>query len=74
MRKMIEQLPPKMAKPFGEQLDSIIEALKNRGDIIRESIGDSLDDARLAVNVLEFDLQATRRERDELQSRLDDLS
>lgn len=74
MRKMIGELPPPLAKPFNEQLDAITQALKNRSDIIRETIGDSLDDARLSVNMLEFDLQATRRERDELQSRLDDLS
>jgi len=71
MRRMIEQLPPDLATSLNGQLDSIIEAIKNRFKIVRDNIENNLDDAVLAVKMLEFDLQATKNERDTLQERLD---
>jgi hypothetical protein len=48
--------------------------MQNRFKIVYDTIKNPLDDVRLAVNTLEFDLQATKKERDQLQNELDDLS
>jgi hypothetical protein len=72
MRQMIKQLPPNLAEHFDGQLNSIIDAVKNRFEIVKSNITDNLDDATLAIKMLEFDLQATKKERDDLQERLDD--
>jgi hypothetical protein len=73
LRKMISQLPNDVTEHLDEQVDTVVEAIKARFDIVRKSIKDNLDDATLAVKMLEFDLQATKQERDALQDRLDDL-
>lgn len=72
MRQMIAQLPQDISNPLNGQLDSIVEAIKGRFKIVRENINDGLDDARMAVQALEFDLHATRNERDYFKNLLDD--
>lgn len=74
LRLMISELPPKVAEPLHGQVDSTITAMQNRFKIVYDTIKNPLDDVRLAVNTLEFDLQATKKERDQLQNELDDLS
>jgi hypothetical protein len=70
MRKMIGELPPDLAKLFENQLDEIVKALENRFAIVKSTVGDHVSDARLAILNMEFDLHATRNERDELKKRL----
>ena len=70
MRKMMGELPPDLAKIFENQLDEIVKAIENRFNIIKSVVGDRVSDARLAILNMEFDLHATKNERDELRKRL----
>ncbi len=74
LRRMVEQLPPKMAIPFNAQINSILESIKQRDETARKRIEAHLSDCRLAIQYMQFDIGATRRERDALQERLNELS
>lgn len=71
MKEMIEQLPPRVQVPFLKQLDSIVVASDNREKLLREMIVEQLSDVELAIKALDFDLVATRQERDHYKSLLD---
>jgi hypothetical protein len=74
LRQMIGCLSGHPRTLLLEQLDKVIEALTSRNHALTEAIHTQVDDVILEVKALEFDLEATRRERDSLQQRLDDLS
>ncbi len=67
LRRMVQQLPEDLSKTFESQLDSVVSAYNNRMQYLQDLVKDNLDDARLAVLSMQFDLEATRRERDELK-------
>lgn len=67
--RMIEQLPPELAKSFRDQLKNLSEALlrflaevMQRDAIIKEMV----EQQRLNTAYITFDLEATKRERDAL--------
>ena len=67
LRRMIQQLPEDLSKTFEDQLNSVVLAYNDRMRILQSLVGTNLDDARLAILNIQFDLEATRRERDELR-------
>ena len=69
LRRMIQQLPDDLSKTFEGQLDSVVVAYNNRMQMLQNLVGTNLDDARLAILNIQFDLEATRRERDELKNK-----
>lgn len=74
MRKMVEQLPHGVGTLLLNQLDRIVDAYIARDKSLVAKLSVSIDDAMLAVKLQEFDLECTRRERAELQQRLEDGS
>lgn len=69
----IANLPPNRQK----QLAPLIEETKARHKAIRKNadkVTRSLNDLRICLKYLLFDLEATRRERDELRKQLDQQS
>jgi hypothetical protein len=73
LRRMVEQLPDRLRVLFLGQLEKFIHALEARDRAHRDAVLPQLQDAALCVQMLLFDLEATRRERDALQNRLDQL-
>lgn len=67
LRRMIEQLPPPLWKLFSTQLIKIIDALNKRDRTFKDKILTHVEDAILEIKAQEFDLQVTRKERDELK-------
>ena len=68
MQRMIGQLPTDIRTLLQSQLDTIVQAINQRFDIIKNSISEDLDDARLSILNMQFDLDATRIERDKLKN------
>jgi len=65
----IEKLP---ADQQAQMRALAAETLKRRAALVSaiESMRESMEEARLTVKYMQFDLEATRRERDELKSAL----
>ena len=72
MRSMINVLPKDAAQHLHDQLDMIKEAIKNRFDIVKKLVETNLEDASVAIKALEFDLYATKLERDDLRDKLNE--
>lgn len=78
MQAMLTALPKQIEETLQEQLSDIIESFI---DYLKEfeynkikqlqDLRSNLEDLSLIVRALEFDLEATKRERDEYKSRLD---
>jgi len=70
MRKMIQQLPKDLQEILEGQLDTIVEAYITRSLILHQKVTSDLADVRLSILNMEFDLTATKNERDALKERL----
>lgn len=67
LRRMLEQLPGKAGELLLGQYNKVVLAFDERDRVFKERITNLVDDAILEVKFQEFDLEATRRERDELR-------
>lgn len=70
LRRMIQQLPGKTGELLNQQFDKVLVALNNRDVLFRQKVTGLVEDAILEVKLQEFDLEATRRERDRLKEDL----
>lgn len=70
LRMMLQQLPPSISKILESQLDEVAKAARDRNVILFQFIIEQLQDIRVSVKYMEFDLDATKREKEELEKRL----
>jgi hypothetical protein len=70
LRQMINELPEKIRESMLAQLDEVVKAVAVRQKLIVSLIVPKLEDLRVDIQYMEFDQQATRQERDDLQDRL----
>lgn len=67
----IRSLPPQQANELTPLLDRVIESTTRRRRILT-LVQDALSQLRLDMKYLMFDLEATRRERDEWKRKVDE--
>jgi hypothetical protein len=70
--KTIDELPAQYRGQLGPTLERVIESTKRRRRIL-SLVQDALSQLRLDMKYLMFDLEATRRERDEYREQLDGI-
>lgn len=70
---MIQALPEGPRKHLEAQFDIVIDAMRQRDRNLRLKVQQELEDVRLNILALEFDRNATERERNDLQDKLDAL-
>ena len=68
----IRSLPDEYARQLAPSLERVVESTKRRRRIL-SLVQDALSQLRLDMKYLMFDLEATRRERDEYQARLQEF-
>ncbi len=68
----IAELPDAHASKLAPMVDAVTESTKRRRRIL-SLVQDALGQLRLDMKYLMFDLEATRRERDELQAKLEEF-
>lgn len=68
----IAALPPEQAVSLAPWIDAVVESTKRRRRIL-SLVQDALGQLRLDMKYLMFDLEATRRERDEYQMKLEEF-
>ncbi len=73
LHRMIEQLPTQIKQPLLEQFEKTVHSISVFTSSMNTEIGILVDDAMLEIKAMEHDLDSTRRERDDLKSRLDDI-
>ncbi len=71
LKLMLKQLPESLGSLLLSQFDTALAALVARDKALCAFIHEHVEDAVLDVKYLEFDLNATREERNALQDRLD---
>lgn len=69
----VGELPAEQARALSPLLDRVVESTGRRRRIL-SLVQDALGQLRLDMKYLMFDLEATRRERDEAQRRLEELT
>ena len=69
----IGQLPPEHREKIDPVLARVIDSTKRRRRIL-SLVQDALSQLRLDMKYLAFDLEATRRERDDYRSKFDESS
>ncbi|QDV73139.1 transcriptional regulator [Botrimarina mediterranea] len=69
----VGELPAEHARALSPLLDRVVESTGRRRRIL-SLVQDALGQLRLDMKYLMFDLEATRRERDEAQQRLEELT
>ncbi|MEN0110029.1 MAG: transcriptional regulator [Planctomycetota bacterium] len=69
----IRELPADYAEPLLPLLEHVVESTGRRRRIL-SLVQDALGQLRLDMKYLMFDLEATRRERDDAQQRVEDLA
>lgn len=67
----IQSLPEPYASQVAPLVDAVVESTKRRRRILT-LVQDALSQLRLDMKYLMFDLEATRRERDEYQAKLEE--
>lgn len=72
LRRMMAELPETVAQPLVEQLETVLNTLKARDHEVLRLVSAELEDARLDILSMEFDLTATRNERQTLIDKLRD--
>lgn len=72
LRKMFAELSPKLCKLFNDQLDKLMLAVNTRNCVVRDHVNEQLDDIRLSIKSMEFDLEATKQEKEVLATKLKD--
>lgn len=70
LKRMFEQLPPDLCTLLIDQLNVVIKIINDHNATTRDHINEQLDDIRLAVKTMEFDLEATRTEKQILVDKL----
>jgi hypothetical protein len=70
--KAIDELPAQYRGQLGAVLERVIDSTKRRRRILG-LVQDALGQLRLDMKYLMFDLEATRRERDELREQTDGI-
>jgi|GEM_PF-6114338 len=73
LSKYIRDLPEEYRQHAEPLLLEVVDNLRNRQKLLFE-IQESLSQLRMDMKYLDFDLHATRQERDELQELIDGLS
>lgn len=68
----IERLPQPYASNLAPLLERVTESTRRRRRILN-LVQDALSQLRLDMKYLMFDLEATRRERDEFQAKLNEI-
>ena len=71
LAEFIHSLPENYSEQILPVLDRVLESTKRRRRILT-LVQDALGQLRLDMKYLMFDLEATRRERDEYKARLED--
>ena len=71
LAEAVHALPEHYAATLQPLVDAVIESTKRRRRILT-LVQDALSQLRLDMKYLMFDLEATRRERDEYRSKLED--
>ena len=78
LRMMVNELPEGTASLINDQINKLCNAfiadLQSSRDIwlkLKETMSKELIDITTNVNYMQFDLEATRRERDEYKSRIE---
>jgi len=66
----IAQLPPEYVRTVAPALQRVVDATKRRRRLL-SLVQDALSQLRLDMKYLVFDLEATRRERDEFRRQLE---
>jgi hypothetical protein len=69
---VVQALPEEYSGEVSAALDRVVESTKRRRRILT-LVQDALSQLRLDMKYLMFDLEATRRERDEYQAKLQEL-
>ncbi|MEM6799313.1 MAG: transcriptional regulator [Planctomycetota bacterium] len=72
LAQAIRTLPPEQAAELGPLLDRVVESTTRRRRILT-LVQDALSQLRLDMKYLMFDLEATRRERDEYREKLEEI-
>jgi hypothetical protein len=72
LRRMIQQLPEDVSKLLESQLDEVQAAIRVRNLALFHFMLEQLDDIRLTVLNMDFDLNATKKEKAVLEQRLKD--
>jgi hypothetical protein len=68
---VLGSLPPEHASQVGPLFEAVVESTKRRRRILT-LVQDALSQLRLDMKYLMFDLEATRRERDEYRVKLEE--
>lgn len=66
----VERLPAEYREAIGPSLNRVVDSTRRRRRIL-QLVQDALSQLRLDMKYLLFDLEATRRERDEYRAKLD---
>lgn len=74
LSRMIDQLPPKVGELIHAQTTKVMDAVTARFQEFSNALRPQVEDTLLLVKMLEFDLEATKRERDSYKKRLSGLS
>ena len=69
----IHALPDQYSRDLIQAVERVVESTKRRRRRILNLVQDALSQLRLDMKYLMFDVEATRRERDEYSSRLEEL-
>lgn len=72
LAQAIRSLPPEHAGRISPLLDRVVESTTRRRRILT-LVQDALSQLRLDMKYLMFDLEATRRERDEYREKLEEI-
>jgi hypothetical protein len=70
LRSRIEALPPEIREQLAPAMARVVESTQRRRRILG-MVQDALGQLRLDMKYLMFDVEATRRERDDYRSRLE---
>jgi hypothetical protein len=70
LRRMMNELPDQIRESLLAQRDEVVKAVAVRQKLIVSLIVPKLEDLRVDIQYMEFDQQATRQERDDLEDRL----
>lgn len=81
LRMMLNELPPGVRDPILSQFDQLLAAIDQRNQRavefwtkVKSHLKEELTTLGVDLKYIQFDLEATKRERDDLKDRLDDLS
>ncbi|MDZ4657107.1 MAG: transcriptional regulator [Bythopirellula sp.] len=72
LAESIHTLPPDITSQLAPLVDAVMESTRRRRRILT-LVQDALGQLRLDMKYLMFDLEATRRERDEYRSKLEEF-